>query len=252
LSHNDDPSPAPPGFRAALGNRKIQMILGILAAAAVASTAAAVRSDADTAPAQEDRARIEQIVHDYILAHPEILPQAMERLKDKRVADVVNARRKELETPYAGAWEGAKDGDVVLVEFFDYNCGYCRASLPDIAKVAAGEPRLKIRRAPLRRAEEICARPHRARARRQARSRDRPRRGNPPHHPGACPPHQEQPGADRRAGVGKTAIAEGLALRIVNGDVPRPEGQEADVARHGRLIAGAKYRGEFEERLKAC
>lgn len=144
MSHNDDPSPAPPGFRAALGNRKIQMILGILAAAAVASTAAAVRSDADTAPAQEDRARIEQIVHDYILAHPEILPQAMERLKDKRVADVVNARRKELETPYAGAWEGAKDGDVVLVEFFDYNCGYCRASLPDIAKVAAGEPRLKI------------------------------------------------------------------------------------------------------------
>ena len=36
-------------------------------------------------------------------------------------------------------------------------------------------------------------------ARRQARSRDRPRRGNPPHHPGAVPPHQEQSGADRRA-----------------------------------------------------
>lgn len=120
------------------------MILGILAAATVASTAVAVDSRSSPEAAPADRARIEQIVHDYILAHPEILPQAMERLKDKRTADVVNARRKEIETPYAGAWEGAKDGDVVLVEFFDYNCGYCRASLPDIAKVAAGDPKLKI------------------------------------------------------------------------------------------------------------
>ena len=53
---------------------------------------------------------------------------------------------------------------------------------------------------PLRRAEEICARPHRGGARGQARPGHRPRRGNPPHHPGARPPHQEQSGADRRAG----------------------------------------------------
>src|SRR5437870_685199 len=53
-------------------------------------------------------------------------------------------------------------------------------------------------------------------------------------------------------GVGKTAIVEGLALRIVNGDVP-------DAMKHqrlysldvGQLLAGAKFRGEFEERLKA-
>ncbi len=55
------------------------------------------------------------------------------------------------------------------------------------------------RRGELRRAEEICPRRHRAGARRQARPGDRPRRGNPPHHPGAGAPHQEQPGADRRA-----------------------------------------------------
>lgn len=121
-------------------------MLGILVTVAAGSAAALAVQTA--APVEQvgglQREQIERIVHDYILAHPEILPQAMERLNAKRTGDLISAKRSAIETPYAGAWEGAANADVTVVEFFDYACGYCRASLPDLAKLAANDPKVKV------------------------------------------------------------------------------------------------------------
>ncbi|WP_336967978.1 DsbA family protein [Sphingobium aromaticiconvertens] len=131
-----------PGFRAALSNGKIQMLLGFFAfAAAAAGTAAVVQSPA---MAPNDKAAIEKIVHDYILEHPEIIPQAIEKLQSKRMSGTIDANRSAIETPYAGAWEGAAKADVTVVEFFDYACGYCRASLPDLTKLLAEDKGVKV------------------------------------------------------------------------------------------------------------
>jgi protein-disulfide isomerase len=136
------PSPAAPGFRAALSNGKIQMLLGFFAfAAAAAGTAAVVQSPVVSAT---DKGAIEKIVHDYILEHPEIIPQAIEKLQAKRMSGTIEANRSAIETPYAGAWEGAAQGDVTVVEFFDYACGYCRASLPDLAKLLEQDKGVKV------------------------------------------------------------------------------------------------------------
>ncbi|WP_052028248.1 DsbA family protein [Sphingobium sp. C100] len=132
-----------PDFRAALSNRTMQMTLGAFAfIAAAAGAALAVQAPASVGA--QDKTAIEKIVHDYILDHPEIIPQAIEKLQAKRLSSVIDASRSAIETPYAGAWEGAANADVTLVEFFDYACGYCRASLPDLAKLVGEDKKLKI------------------------------------------------------------------------------------------------------------
>jgi protein-disulfide isomerase len=83
-------------------------------------------------------------VRDYLLENPEILPEAMDVLRAREAAKVVSANRSALETPFAGAWAGAADGDVVLVEFFDYACGYCRKSNADIDRLLREDPKLKV------------------------------------------------------------------------------------------------------------
>ena len=95
-------------------------------------------------PVGNDRAAIEKVVRDYILAHPEIIPDAMRLLQEREVAKVVKANRDALETPFGSAWAGAKDGDVVLVEFFDYACVFCRKSNPDVERLLAEDKKLKI------------------------------------------------------------------------------------------------------------
>lgn len=85
-----------------------------------------------------------EIVRNYILDHPEIIPEAMDRLQTKQTATLVAAHRDEIETPFAGATQGNPKGDVTLVEYFDYACGYCRASVADVDKLVATDPGVRV------------------------------------------------------------------------------------------------------------
>lgn len=85
-----------------------------------------------------------QSVRDYLLENPEVIPEAIDRLRERQEARAVSANRAALETPFAGAWAGAADGDVVLVEFFDYACGFCRKSNADVDRLLREDPRLKV------------------------------------------------------------------------------------------------------------
>jgi protein-disulfide isomerase len=90
------------------------------------------------------RGEVEQVVREYILANPEIIPEAMGRLQDRQLSSAVEANRAAFETPFGNAWAGAEQADVVLVEFFDYACGYCRKSNADIDRLLAEDKKLKV------------------------------------------------------------------------------------------------------------
>ena len=85
-----------------------------------------------------------EIVRQYILDHPELLPEAMERLQDKQTAQAIAANRDQIEAPFAGAVAGNPKGDVTLVEYFDYACGYCRQSVADVDRLIAADPKLRV------------------------------------------------------------------------------------------------------------
>jgi protein-disulfide isomerase len=91
-----------------------------------------------------DKTKIEQVVRNYLLEHPEILPEAMEKLQEKEYAKAIAPNRKAIETPYPGAEWGNAKGDVTVVAFLDYACGYCRASLPALAQLVKNDPKVRI------------------------------------------------------------------------------------------------------------
>jgi protein-disulfide isomerase len=80
----------------------------------------------------------------YLLEHPEVLQEAMQKLQQKQAAAQIEPHRRDLETPYAKAYIGADQPDVTLVQFFDYACGYCRQSLADLQRLVREDPKVRV------------------------------------------------------------------------------------------------------------
>src|SRR6516162_9919790 len=100
---------------------------------------------------ESQRSEIETIIKNYLLAHPEVLEEATNELT-KRKADA-EAKKHEAtisenaETIYnspRGVTLGNKDGDVTFVEFFDYNCGYCKRAMADMLDLMKSDSKLKV------------------------------------------------------------------------------------------------------------
>ena len=83
-------------------------------------------------------------VRGYLLAHPEVIPEAMQLLQDRESGKAIAANRSAIVDPFPGAVGGNPAGDVTLVTYMDYACGYCRTSLPEIAKLVADDPQVRI------------------------------------------------------------------------------------------------------------
>jgi protein-disulfide isomerase len=81
---------------------------------------------------------------EYLLANPEVLPEAMDVLQQRELQARIEPMRSELETPFPGAVLGNPRGSVTLVEFSDYACTYCRQSNADIAALIADNPDLRV------------------------------------------------------------------------------------------------------------
>jgi protein-disulfide isomerase len=117
--------------------RATMAALFVIAAGVVPGTAQQI--------SKQQRAEIEQIVRDYILEHPEIIPEAMDVLRERMVGDMIGAHSQALfqnsDTPVAGN----PDGDVVVVEFFDYACGYCKVMLPRIQRALLDDGNIQLR-----------------------------------------------------------------------------------------------------------
>jgi protein-disulfide isomerase len=86
-----------------------------------------------------NRKATEAIVRAYILQHPEIITQALGLLQKHEATQRLGAAKDVLSTPFYGAQAGNPSGDVTVVEFTDYNCGFCRASVPDVERLVAAD-----------------------------------------------------------------------------------------------------------------
>ena len=87
------------------------------------------------------RKDIEAIVADYLIENPEIVEAALIELDRKRLAEQLDAVRSDLENDSRDATIGPKNAKVTIVEFFDYNCGYCKQSTAWLQETVKKHPK---------------------------------------------------------------------------------------------------------------
>jgi protein-disulfide isomerase len=120
-----------------------------IALAALAAELALAPAAAQTGAAE--RQQIEQIIREYLVANPEVIEEAVNALRQKREAEAVAAQSRAIEERRMAIFDsphqavlGNPEGPITLVEFFDYNCGYCKRALSDLTALIEANPDLRV------------------------------------------------------------------------------------------------------------
>jgi protein-disulfide isomerase len=124
-------------------------LFAAVCAALLAFAVTPVAQADELTPAQ--RSAVERIVHDYLVAHPEVLQEAMTELEKRQTAAeavkhkaAVKAHARLLFNSPDQVTLGNPKGNVTFVEFFDYNCAYCKRALTDMLTLMKTDPNLKV------------------------------------------------------------------------------------------------------------
>ena len=97
------------------------------------------------------KGEIEKIVRDYLVSHPEVLQEAMAELEKRQAAGEAEKHQAAVKEHAQALFSsprqvviGNPKGDVTFVEFFDYNCGYCKRAMADMLTLMKQDPKLKV------------------------------------------------------------------------------------------------------------
>ncbi len=138
-----------------LFNRGLAVLAAIVLAfggtALLAPSAQAQSAPGPSAFSDTQRAELQRMVHDYILENPEVVMEALTRLQARQEQADEQQQRQQVASSSAQLFRstdspvmGNPNGDVTLVEFFDYQCGYCKRVFESVVQLSNSDPNLRI------------------------------------------------------------------------------------------------------------
>lgn len=122
----------------------------LLLAALLANNAVSAQADGQ-APDALSKQLMEQVIEDYIRTHPEVIEQSLQALENRRAAEeqqrqkaAIDTHQQDLLNDPASPVSGNPAGDVTVVEFFDYRCGFCKRVAPAVSRLQQGDARVRV------------------------------------------------------------------------------------------------------------
>jgi len=119
----------------------LSRLLAAIAVAVPLFTAGAATAQSFT---PQQRSEIETIIRDYFIKHPEMIEELQALAQSEKLKRAIVENKQTLFNSPRQVTLGNPNGDVTMVEFFDYNCGYCKRALDDMMTLIKADPNLRV------------------------------------------------------------------------------------------------------------